>query len=255
MLLFWAFILAYFPLQQEVTARVTFPEPMGYVNDFASVLDANVRNAMESYARELEKKSGVEIVVVTIKTTGEMDYNEYANRLYENWGIGRKGSDEGILILNAVEDRTVRIEVGYGLEGLIPDGKAGEIRDLMTPYLKQGDYSGGLFRGFAELAGIIARDKNIELTGSLPQQTARQRHAATKKGMSGLVSLLVFLLFIIMMGRRRTRSGLFLPLIFLSGMGHRSSGGFGSGFSGGFGGGFSGFGGGMSGGGGAGGSY
>src|SRR3989339_379940 len=132
-------------------AQPDFPEPMGYVNDFASVLNTEVRSAMETYARELAKKAGVEIVVVTIKTTGDMDYNEYANRLYETWGVGRKGSDEGVLILNAVLDRTIRIEVGYGLEGLIPDGKAGEIRELMIPFLKRGDYSGGLFKGFAEI--------------------------------------------------------------------------------------------------------
>ena len=248
-------VLYVFFCTAAMAAQFSFPEPMGYINDFASVITSEAKEMMETYSKEIAKKTGVEIVIVTIKTTGDMDYNEYASRLYETWRIGRKGSDEGVLIVNAVEDRTVRIEVGYGLEGLIPDGKAGEIRDLMIPYLKEGNYSEGLLRGFSTIAGLIAREKGIELSGELPREATRRGRSAAGKGIGGLASFLIFILFVIMMTRGKRRRGLLLPLILLSGMGRRSSGGFGSGFSGGFGGGFSGFGGGMSGGGGAGGSY
>jgi uncharacterized protein len=183
---------------------------------------------------------------------GGEDYNEYANRLYEAWGIGKKGDDRGVLVFVTLKERKMRIEIGYGLEGLIPDGLAGEIRDkYMIPYLKQDRFGEGILNGTLAIANIIAEDAQVSLTGQMPVKRPARRRSL----FSGLLPIIIFFLLLFGMGRRRGRGGL-LPLLLLTSMGGRGygRGGFGGGF-GGFGGGFGGFGGGMSGGGGAGGGF
>ena len=232
-------------------SQVDFPKYVGYINDFAGVIPGEYKNNMEIIARELERKTGAAVVVVTVKTTGDMDYNEYANRLYERWGIGKKGVDEGVLILNAVEDRTIRIEVGYGLEGILPDGLCGEIRDrYITPFLGKGEYGEGLLNGMLAVVGVIAKDKGVKITGEMPKSLPSGTRGISGKRGIGIGSILAFIFFIMIMSR-----GGILPLLLLGSlMGARRNVWSSSG-AGGFGGGFGGFGGGLSGGGGAGGSY
>ena len=255
--IFWTFIVLFLFLSIEAGfCQGKFPRALGYVNDFAGVIPAEYKGKMETIARELEQKTGVEVVVVTVKTTGDMDYNEYANRLYKEWGIGKKGVDEGVLILNAVKDRKVRIEVGYGLEGILPDGICGEIRDnYLVPFLKKGRYGEGLLNGMLAAVSVIAKDKGVTISGEMPRRVSSGRR--TKRGLGGIGSFLTLMFFLFLLsGRRRGRGGGMLPLILLAGMmgSGRSSWGQSGGF-GGFSGGFGGFGGGMSGGGGAGGGY
>jgi uncharacterized protein len=119
-------------------AAEEFPKPKGLVNDFANVISHLEEQRLLEVTGELLKRTEVPIVVVTMPEIGGEDYNEYANRLYEAWGIGKKGEDKGILLFVTIKERKMRIEIGYGLEGLIPDGLAGQIRDqFMTPYLRQ----------------------------------------------------------------------------------------------------------------------
>jgi len=236
-----------------------FPKARGAVNDFAGVLSQEVEASMERIAIELERKTGVAVVVATINTTGDEDYNEYANKLYEAWGIGKKESNEGVLILNVVQDRKIRIEIGYGLEGIIPDGLAGEIRDTyIIPYLRSGDYNAGLSQGFNAVVSIIARDKNVSITGVERVSTPRRSTRTRERGLPGIVLLILFIFFGPIFGR------FLFPMLILGSLTGRKRGpwggnffgGGGGGFGGGFGGGgFGGFGGGMSGGGGAGGGY
>ena len=218
------------------------PKPVGFVNDFAGVIDPSSKQQMESIIKELQTKTGAEIAVVTIKTIQPYgSIEEYSIELASNWGIGKKGEDTGILILLAMEERKIRIEVGYGLEGIIPDGLAGEIIDKsILPYLKSGLYGQGLLKGVEAVAGIIAKEYNIELVGyDLTESTKYTRSRAPG---IGLISLIILLF---LFGGR-----FFWPLILLGGFGRGFfGGGFGSGGSG-FGG-FSGFGGGGFGGGGA----
>lgn len=235
----------------------TLPKSTGAVNDFADVLTPQEEAAIAGLSRELLAKTGVAAVVVTIESTDGMDIAEYANRLYREWGIGKAGVDEGLLILNAVKDRNVRIEVGYGLEGTIPDVLAGRIvRQVIIPSLKNGQYGAGLGRGLAAAAGIIAEEKGVTITGTRPANTRPTRQ---KRGFS-VGSLLMMLMFFLFFGRRG-RGGLLPALLFGSMFmprgGYRGSSGFGGGFGGGqgFSGSFGGFGGGLGGGGGAGGSY
>ena len=92
------------------------PDPVGFVNDFAGVIDSSSSAEMEAIARALQQKTGAEIAVVVVETVGDEHYTEYANKLFEKWGIGQKGKDNGILIFQTVRERNFRIEVGYGLE-------------------------------------------------------------------------------------------------------------------------------------------
>jgi uncharacterized protein len=230
-----------------------FPKPRGLVNDFANVIPAEYEQRMVQITGELLKKTGVAVVVVTVPDIGGEDYNEYANRLYAAWGIGKKGKDRGVLIFVTVKERKMRIETGYGMEGLIPDGLAGEIRDqYMVPYLKEDRFGEGLLNGTLAVAQIIAKDAGVHLTGDVPLKRPQKKHS----GLSAWLVILIFLGLLFSMGRR---GGLWplLLLLFMGrggGYGGYGRGGFGGSF-GGFGGGFGGFGGGLSGGGGAGGSF
>ena len=106
-----------------------FPQPKGYVNDFANVIPPSQEQQINRICLELKQKTGAQIADVTIQTLGDNYIEDYAVRLFEKWGIGEKGKDNGVLVLNAIRERKIRIEVGYGIEGIIPDGKAGRIRD------------------------------------------------------------------------------------------------------------------------------
>jgi len=247
-----AFVLLTVPLVSS--AQRSFPKPRGLVNDFANVISQAHEQTITELTTELLNKTEIPVVLVTMPDIDGADYTEYANRLYEAWGIGKEGEDKGVLIFVTVKERKMRIEVGYGLEGILPDGLAGEIRDLyITPYLKKDQFGEGLLSGALAVSQIIAKDAGVQLTGQ-SQVPAR----APKKRKSRLSLLPLILIFFLMLGsRRRTGSWIFfLPFLLGGGRGYgsRPSGGFGGSF-GGFGGGFGGFGGGMSGGGGAGGGF
>src|SRR5205814_7168110 len=105
------------------------PKPSSYVSDFAGVIDAQTRQQLESVLAELEQKTSAEVAVVTVRGLEGRDIEGYANDLFTAWGIGKKGKDNGVLFLISPQDRKMRIEVGYGLEGILPDGAVGRIRD------------------------------------------------------------------------------------------------------------------------------
>jgi uncharacterized protein len=228
------------------------PAPVGLINDFAGVISPAYKEKMNLLALEVLNKTGATVTVVTFKDIGGANVDEFTNRLYEQWGVGKKGEDRGVMLLVALKERKLRIEVGYGLEGIIPDGVAGQIRDqTMVPYLKKGEYGLGLLKGVYAVADIIARDQGITLTGVPP---ASKTVSPRRRGLSFGIFPFLFMVFIFwILARSRRRGGFALfPLLFLGG----GRGGFGGhGGFGGFGGGFGGFGGGMSGGGGASGSF
>jgi len=209
-----------------------FPESRGAINDFAEVLSPAAERSMEQIAIELLQKTGAVVVVVTMQTIGDEEYTDYANRLYAAWGIGQKGDDRGVLILDVIDIRKIRIEVGYGLEGIIPDGLAGEIRDrYMVPHLRNDDFDTGLGQGFAAIVGLIANDAGVSLTGlSAPTQPSR-RGRLQRTGVGSLVPLIMIILFMVM-SRGRRRGGL-LPALLLGGMMGGMMGGMGRGFGGG----------------------
>jgi uncharacterized protein len=141
-----------------------FPQPRGYVNDFANVVQDDYEAKITAVCEEVKRKTGAEIAVVTMPTVGDYDYQDYANRLFKAWGIGQKGKDNGLLIFNAVAERKIWIEVGYGLEGAINDARAGDIyRQQIRPYLQQGEYGKGLLAGTIAAARLIANEYGVTL--------------------------------------------------------------------------------------------
>ena len=150
-------------------AAQTLPKPSGYVNDFAGILDAPSRGRLEQRLKEVETRTSSEIAVATVKSLDGMSIEEYANRLFKAWGVGQGKTDNGVLVLVAPNEREMRIEVGYGLEGVLPDGLAGEIRDeQFLPRFRNDDYAGGIAAGVNRLADIV--EKNQVLS---PEELAR----------------------------------------------------------------------------------
>ncbi|MFH1428502.1 MAG: TPM domain-containing protein [Candidatus Margulisiibacteriota bacterium] len=233
-------------------AAPSFPAQQGLVNDFAQVLQPQHNQQLSGILTELEQKTGAEVAVVTIKSIAPYDIETYTNDLFNNWGIGKKGKDNGALLLVALEEKKVRIETGYSIEGIITDGTAGAIIDkYILPFFRQNDYSQGIAMGASAIAMLIANYKGIELSG-VPA-IARNPYSRQNKNAraSNLIFFLVMCALFVILGPSRFFNLLFWMFL-LGGMGGR--GGYGSSYGGGFGGfggGFGGFGGGMSGGGGA----
>ena len=240
-----------------VAAPADLPELAQPVNDFAHVIDAASAAQMDRVIRALESASGDTVVVATVPSLeGFAGIDEYANRLFENHGrgIGKKGKDNGVLIVVAPKERRVRIEVGYDLEQWITDGYAGEtIREFMAPRFRQNDYGGGLLAATTRIANRIAQARGVTLQG-VPQPAVARRN--TGSGVPLWLIILIFIVFVLLSrggggpGRRSGYWGGGGWSGWSSGVGP-FGGGWSSGGGGGFGGGFGGFGGGRSGGGGA----
>lgn len=230
-----------------------FPDYVGYVNDFAGILSNENKGAITALIGELERKTTAQIAVVTVGTVQPLDIEGYAVRLFEKWGIGQKGKDNGVLLLVAVRDRKVRIEVGYGLEGAIPDALAKVIiEDYIVQSFKAGDYNAGVAKGTVAISKLVAKEYDVTLSefGTLPAGTPMPK----KQTPLGAFLEFIFTLFIILL-ILSLRMGFFWWWLLIPGSyrrrgGYWYGGGFG-GNSGGFSGGFGGFGGGFSGGGGA----
>jgi uncharacterized protein len=238
------------------------PELTKPVNDFAGVIDAASDDAMEAMIRELQEKSGDVVVVATVATVEPYGTpKEYAVKLFENHGrgIGQKGKDNGALILLAMKQRRVEIEVGYDLEQWITDGFSGQVSREIGPSFTAGRFGEGLLAGTERIVSRIAQARGVTLTGVRTFQREQARDA-TPIGMSTLFWLFIAFLIISRIGgggRRRRRfwgrGGGWSSGVGPFGGGF-GGGGFGGG-GGGFGGGFGGFGGGRSGGGGGGASW
>ena len=139
-----------------LTLHAAFPAPQGPINDFAHVLDAATTTELASLVADVRGKTTAEIAVVTVPSLDGMTVEEYANKLFKAWGIGKKGKDNGVLVLVAPTERKVRIEVGYGLEPVLPDGLAGEIiRTDVLPEFKAGSYTTGVLRGTRRIADVV----------------------------------------------------------------------------------------------------
>ncbi len=235
------------------------PRPTDYVSDFARVLSPQTVAELDSIASQLDHSAAhSQIAIVTVHNLDGNDSSDYANQLEDAWKIGKKGSDKGVLVLLAVDDRKYRIDVGYGLEGILNDAKIGDIGRAMVPYLRQRDYDGALTLAVGQLAQVIAADANVTLADS-PAVAREQVHHHSNFGplivfllilfFFGGIPLLRFLLFAGLFG------GGFRGGPWMGGGSGMGGGGFGGGGGGGGGGGFGGFGGGSFGGGGAGGDW
>ncbi|HWP49248.1 MAG TPA: TPM domain-containing protein [Candidatus Limnocylindrales bacterium] len=159
-LLGWVLIL---PIQ----AQIQYPEPQGWVSDFANVLTPQIREELNNLITDVEKQTTAEIAVVTVESTAPLTPKQYATELLNRWKVGKKGKDNGVLILLAVKDRRIEIETGYGVEGILPDGKVGEIiRTYMVPYFKNNRWGEGLIAGTQQIARVILEDTQTSPTSS-----------------------------------------------------------------------------------------
>ncbi len=232
------------------------PKPTDYVSDFAHVLSPDAVARLDRICGQLDhSQANAQIAVVTVRTLDGVDPAEFANALEDQWKMGRKGENyRGVMILLAVDDHKRRIEVGYGLEGILPDGKVGDIGREMVPDLRANDFDGAVTLAVGEVAQAIATDAKVSLDDE-PVPTRRPMHQGPALGK--VILLIIVLIFFGGFHLLRFLFGFGLFSSFLGGGrgGGFGGGGFGGGDSGG--GGFGGFGGGGGGfgGGGAGGDW
>lgn len=182
------FLLVFFLAGSVIHAEVTVPPLTARVTDLTGTLTPSQREALEQELRAFETRQGSQIAVLIVPTTQPEAIEQYALRVAETWKLGRKGVDDGVLLLIARDDRALRIEVGYGLEGAIPDAVANRVIDeIVVPFLKQGDFYGGIQAGVARLIRLVDGE-------ALPPPQARDR------SWSGIADLLPVAFIAVMIG-------------------------------------------------------
>ncbi len=211
--------------------------PAHYVEDRAGVISPNVETALNGYLQELEQKTGVQMIILTIDSTNGQPIEDYALDKAMKWGLGQKGKDNGLLMVVAVKDRKYRIEVGYGLEPILPDSYCGTVaRRHMVPYFRHGDYSNGIYSATMVLIDRVAKAYNVQLSGMpkiRPMQNSRSQA-------SSIIPFVLFILLVSLLLTPHSRGlmGMFLLGSLLGGSwggGYGSNDGFGSFGGGGFG--------------------
>src|SRR5258708_1415863 len=253
-----AVVLLIFAPSAVLTAESvnTLPAPSGYVNDFACVLSQSTKYNLENLCTQVDRQAHAQIAVVTIKTLdNDQPIDEFATALEEKWKVGKKGTDRGLLMVVVMNPRKYRIEVGYGLEGILNDAKVGDIGRTMVPSLSQGDYNTGITLGVQQIARIIAADAGVTLNVTPPVHQYHRQQAPAQISFVQLLlgggAILLILFFLVKTGNTGLLFFLLGSLMGGGGGGYRGRrDGDGDG-----GGGFGGFGGGSSGGGGASGDY
>jgi uncharacterized protein len=248
-------------LAEEISKIV----PSGYVTDLAGVLPPQSRERVEALAGELDKKTGAQLAVVTVRSLDGRPVEDYAVDLFKHLGVGAKKSDSGVLLLLAPNDRKYRIEVGYGLESVINDARAGDAGRAMVPLLRQNDYGSAVEVAAWQLSRWIADDRGVTLSGRGPAPAVQPPESRSPIGPFAILLIFLVVFWALRAGARSTFGGprgggmdgcwWILPLLIGGRGGAGRGGGWGGGGFGGGGGGFGGFGGGSSGGGGASGSW
>jgi uncharacterized protein len=259
-------VLLVVPAQAARAETVTgLPAPTGYVNDFAGVLSADTKQSLEDLCTEVDHQAHAQIAVVTVKTVDPgkdgmtPTIEEFATALEDKWKVGAKGTDKGVLMIFVANPVPMhgRIEVGYGLEGVLNDAKVGDIGREMKPILVGGDFNQGISLGVKEIAQDIAADAGVTLSGTGGEAAPSYHYVEQPQAqISGTQVLMIGAIIVVVLGVliRTGHIGMLFFILFNllggGGGGGRGGGGFGGGSSEG-GGGFGGFGGGSSGGGGA----
>ncbi|MCF6157553.1 MAG: YgcG family protein [wastewater metagenome] len=209
------------------------PVPQKYVEDKAQIIDEEVERTLNGYLQELEQKTGAQMIVLTVLNTGGIPIEMYAIELAEKWKLGQEGKDNGALVVIAKEDRAYRIEVGYGLEGILPDSFCGTVgRTYFVPHFRKGQYSKGIFQGVAIMVHEIAKESNIKITGMPNMRNLRKKASGRQNPLFSLLLLFIILPVLInfFFGRFRGRRywyGGGPPIIFGGPRGFGGSGGFG----------------------------
>jgi len=227
--------------------------PSGYVTDLAGAIEPDTKARLEALCREVEEKAGAQIAVVTVHSLEGESVENFAVDLYKQLGIGSKRDNRGVLLLVAPDEHKYRVEVGYGLEPVINDARAGDAGRAMVPLLRQGNYSAAIDTATWTLAKYIAEDRGVSLAGQPPAPSQRREREHSSPISLWAILFVIWMIFSIARAGRRGGGGGWWIGPMLGGMGGGWRGGGFGGSSGG--GGFGGFGGGSSGGGGASGSW
>ncbi|WP_146094529.1 TPM domain-containing protein, partial [Xanthomonas arboricola] len=153
---FWMLALLLLPASLLAQDLAAIPPLRSPVVDVTGTLDATQTRQLEQQALALQQRKGAQLQILIVPTTQPEAIEQYTQRVFEQWKIGRKGVDDGVLLLVAKDDRRVRIQPGYGLEGAIPDITANRIiQEYLAPRFREGDYAGGISAATATLAGLI----------------------------------------------------------------------------------------------------
>jgi uncharacterized protein len=167
-------LIIFLPL---IASAYTSPgKPQGFVNDFANIISSSEKQVIETKLVNIKNTTGSEVAVVTISSLGDETVESYAVELFKEWGIGVKGKDNGLLILIAPNEREVRIEVGYGLEGSVTDLQSGNIiRKVMTPAFKEGDYGKGIEGAVNAISEILTNSPEAAQYSEAPKSSASSK--------------------------------------------------------------------------------
>jgi uncharacterized protein len=232
--------------------KADLPMPTHYVEDYANVINDSDEHSLNGVLQELEHKTGVQYIVLTVLSTGGLPIEQFSIELAEKWKLGQKGKDNGMLFVLAKNDRRWRFEVGYGLEGFVTDQYCGRVgRNVLVPYLRKGDYSRGIYEANLQIVQRIATEAGVSLTGMPKIAPAPVRETRGRRTGLPCCSILPILFFLLLIfgGLGRGMGWWFLLPFMLGGFGGHGGYGRSGSFGGGsFGGGFGGFGGGMGGG-------
>ena len=210
---------------------IDFPKLKGRVNDYANILTASEEKSLDSLLMEIEKKSTSQVVLLTIPSLQGETIEDYSIRLTEqkDWKIGQKGLDNGVILLIAMKERKLRIEVGYGLEGTLTDLKCSYIiRKLIVPKFKAGQYYQGILRGITTISGIISKEYDIS-----PEELKKFKNRGKKSKGGNILFIIFLLIFFIIPMFSRGKKGRGSSIFWGGGFGGGSSGGGFGGFSGG----------------------
>lgn len=177
-------VLALLVLWAPTAVAQDLPAPIGRVNDFAGILDAEAERALDTALAALETDTTAEVAVVTVPSLDGRSVEEYATALFNQWGIGQAELDNGVLVVVAPNEREMRLEVGYGLEAVLPDGLAGAvIRETFLPAFRDGDYQRGIREGVARVVEIVRRNEP-----PTREQLAAMERAAAEAGKSWVIA-------------------------------------------------------------------
>jgi uncharacterized protein len=232
-------------------AEIVIPErPLNHVVDLAGIINDDVEAALNGYLLELEQKTTAQMVILTIESLEGQSIEEFSISIaHDRWRLGQKGKDNGILLIVSLKDRKYRFEIGYGLEGTLPDSLVGTIgRQYLVPYFRQGDYSTGILKATLAIINEIATDAGVEITG-MPRLRTPSPYTTRRAspGILGIIFSILFFMALVYLFIKHPRLLLLMLMFSFLGGGRRSGWGGGGGFGGGlgsFGGGGGGFGGG-----------
>jgi uncharacterized protein len=217
------------------------PQPVSYVSDFAGVIDESSKESLEALSKQVYEKAHATIEVVTVNSLDGLAIEDFTTQLEDKWKVGPKGSDKGVVMVFAIQDHKRRIEVGYGLEGILNDAKVGDIGRSMVPQLREGEYGPAILFGEQQIANVIAADAGVTLDTAPPVHTYH-RERVQQHGRGNVILfwiILILFLSLFFRGGGGGRGGWFWFLLgtMLGGGGRGGGFGDGGGFGGGGGGG------------------